>query len=119
MWFAGRSALLPNEVVSWHWPQSPAFGWLASSVADGRESPAVLLVLGCMPRKFAVSWQLAQLSAVTAAWLMRVPAKVRKLVLEWQPSQATGGVPTGMCVAGIPVAATPLWHSAQLLVTPW
>jgi len=29
-----------------------------------------------------------------------------------------GGVPTGMWVAGIPVAATPLWQLAQLLVTP-
>src|SRR5258705_5314059 len=50
---------------------------------------------------------------------MRVPAQVMKLVVEWQPSHGVGGVPTGMWVAGIPVAATPLWQLAQLLVTPW
>src|SRR3984893_9172014 len=50
---------------------------------------------------------------------MRVPAQGMKLVGEGQPSHGGGGIPTGMWVAGIRVAATPLWQLAQLLVTPW
>src|SRR5204862_6996532 len=116
--FAGRSPAAPNELVSWHTPQFSVVGCLASSVALGRESPAAVLVLGCIPRKAAVSWQLAQVSAVTARWLIFVPAQVVKLVVEWQPSHGVGGVPTGIWVGGMPVADTPLWQLAQLLVTP-
>ena len=48
---------------------------------------------------------------------MDVPAKVVKLVREWQPSQGTA--PIGMWVGGMPVARTPSWQLAQLPVTPW
>src|SRR5947207_1344225 len=65
-----------------------------------------------------VLWQPAQVSAVTARWLIFVPAKLVKLVVEWQPSHGVGGVPTGIWVGGMPVADTPLWQLAQLLVTP-
>ena len=77
-----------------------------------------MLVLGIIPRKAAVSWQLSQVSAVTARWLICVPAQVVKLVVEWQPSHGVGGVPIGKWVGGIPFAATPLWQLAQPVVTP-
>ena len=54
MWFAGL-VLLPVwfvvnvGVVVWQPLQSPVVGWLLSSVAEGRESPAVVAVLASMP----------------------------------------------------------------------
>ena len=54
MWLAG---LVPLEtlvenigVIVWQSPQSPVVGWSLSSVAFGRESPAVVEVLAIMPR---------------------------------------------------------------------
>ena len=71
MWFDGRGTVgSRKEVVLWHWVQSPVAGCKRSSFAEGRESPAVVSVLGCIPWKFAVSWQLAQVRADTAGWLM-------------------------------------------------
>ena len=53
MWFAGLPApvtLVANVgVVMWQLPQSPLVGCLASSAAEGRESPAVVPLLGSIP----------------------------------------------------------------------
>ena len=71
MWFDGRGVVgSRKEVVLWHRLQSPVAGCRRSSFAEGRESPGVVSVLGCIPWKFPVSWQLAQVSADTAGWLM-------------------------------------------------
>jgi hypothetical protein len=53
-----------------------------SSAAEGRESPAVVAVLGLIPTKAAVSWQLWHVWLVTAEWFIRVPANVVKFVVE-------------------------------------
>jgi hypothetical protein len=53
MWLAGLPALvmlLENVgVLVWHDPQSPVAGWILSSEADGRESPATPEVLAIIP----------------------------------------------------------------------
>ena len=46
-WFDGRGTVgARKEVVLWHWVQSPVAGCKRSSFAEGRESPAVVSVLG-------------------------------------------------------------------------
>ena len=61
MWLGGLApvdTLLENTgVMVWQSPQSPLVGWFVSSVAFGRESPAVVLVLAIIPRKAALWWQ--------------------------------------------------------------
>src|ERR1700739_560214 len=107
MWFGGLDAAPANVSVLWHTPQSPVVGWLASSVALGRESPAVVLVLGTIPWKLAVSWQLPQVSVDTAGWLMTPGFHVVKLVGEWQLSHGVTCVPIGIWVGVTPIACTP------------
>jgi len=63
------------------------------------------------------SWQLAQgIGGVTAGWFIVAPAKLEYCVGMWQSSQPAP--PVGMCVAGKPLAETPLWQAAQPLMMP-
>ena len=103
---------LPAKVgaVLWQPVQSPAVGWSLSSVAFGRESPAVVLVLAIMPTKGAVSWQVVHAATcpATVAWpaTLRVGALMlaaprRKppaltLLVVWQPELAQSRLPIGM-----------------------
>src|SRR5580765_2921570 len=74
MWLAGLAPALwlvaNTGAVEWQPPQSPLPGWSLSSVALGRESPAVVPVLASMPTYGAVSWQVVQAATcpATVAW---------------------------------------------------
>ena len=56
-------------------------------------------------------WQVAHCAVTgTCVWLKRLGFQV---AVVWQLMQLV--VPTGMCVAGLPVAPLPLWHPVQLV----
>ena len=144
MWFAGFEppvTLLVNVgVVVWQPLQSPVVGWLLSSVAFGRESPAAELLLAIIPAKAAVSWQLVQAGTLEATVVWPAVVNVGALMLAlpslkppavslevvWQPEPLQSRFPIGMWLFGevtIVMFANVLategpWQFRQV-VTPW
>src|SRR4029077_9877156 len=122
--------------------QSPLVGWLLSSVAVGRESPAVVFVPATIPRYCALWWQVWQPETPPAPPMVAWPATVRvgvlmlaapsltppalTLAVLWQPEPLQSSVPIGMWLPGLEtivmlakvVATFGAWQLRQP-VTPW
>jgi hypothetical protein len=82
-----------NDVVEvWQVAQSPVVGWFGFCAAVGR------VTIVTPNQLLPVSWQVAQLVAVTGAWFIGVPAKLVKLAAAWQLSQLA--VPLGIWFVG-------------------
>ncbi len=113
MWFGGfvpaTTSMANVGVVRWQSLHSPVVGCIASSAAEGLESPAVAAVLGTIPRYGAVAWQVLQgptpaivrcpvvLSVgalMFAAPMLNPPAFT--LALVWQPAPLQSTAPMGM-----------------------
>ena len=144
MWLAGFAfpLWLVEKVgaVEWQPLQSPLVGWALSSVAFGRESPAVVPVLAIMPTYGEVSWHVVQAGTcpATVAWPATVSVGALMLALPslnppavtlavvWQPEPSQSRLPIGMWLFGevtIEILAKVLatagaWQARQLL-TPW
>src|ERR1700745_3205306 len=150
MWFAGLPApplrsLAKVGVVGRWLPHSPVVGWPASSVAVGRESPAVVFVPATMPRNVAAWWHCWQLATAvaTVVWpatlsvgelMFAVPSlkpPTLTLAVEWQPEPLQSRLPIGMGLLASPAVVIVLlgggpakgpvpapWQARQP-VTPW
>src|SRR4029077_6716553 len=97
--------------------QSPLVGWLLSSVAVGRESPAVVFVPATIPRYCALWWQVWHPGPPRAPPMVAWPATVRvgvlmlaapslnppalTLAVLWQPEPLQSSVPIGMWFPGL------------------